>query len=245
VASVTAKLYVVYPSNAYFLENLSVGYGLQRSDVCAAYAHLADPNCPAVGWSISLGPKPTGSYRLEIRVADAQGNVSFATRDFKISRFTRIKVAEDAWVNETQPFSNFGTATVLRLRSDVTGQGQHTYLKFDVPYLYDDIESATLRIHTGGVALPWLSVYLMTDSTWFEHTITWASASLQTYGWIYMGYLPANSWSSIPLSSGGSSLITGPGVFTLGLVSADMPNLVIYSKENTNTSQAAELVVEY
>lgn len=247
VTSVTAKLYVLYGSTKVFVGSPAISYGTPRGDVCQVYSQLADPNCPNVGWSGYLTAQPTGSYRLEIRAQDAQANVSVANRNFKITRRTTVKVAEDAWVREDLPYANYGSSTILRLRSVGTGYGRHTYTKFHIPYLGAPIQKATLKGQTGSVSLPWLSIYLMADNNWSEATINWASASLQQYGLVSAGAQPANSSVLVPLvTSGGYPLVTNSGdTVTLGLVSANAPNQLFYSKEYAGGSVALELILEY
>lgn len=107
----------------------------------------------------------------------------------------------DATVQDgTYANTNFGTATTLIVKNDVSPWTRQSFLKFSVSNLGGRIVSARLRLygkHNSGTSVPPISVYGVGSSTWTETGITWntkptlgaqlstvnVSSTLQYYEW--------------------------------------------------------------
>jgi hypothetical protein len=67
---------VTYPGT------LGSAYGLTRADVCGPLPTPAPPNCPSVGWSVSVNtrtgapPLPDGQHSMQLRVLDETGRTT-------------------------------------------------------------------------------------------------------------------------------------------------------------------------
>ncbi|MCP3959302.1 MAG: M4 family metallopeptidase [bacterium] len=144
----------------------------------------------------------------------------------------------DAWVDQRAPNANHGSSQILRVRSAATGYGLHTYTKFSVFGVTGPVQSARLKIRTHTQDFTGSRIYHMVSSSWAENTITWNNAPLAFHTQWALGPLDANTWYEFDVTS----LIGGNGVYTLGLVAYDEPNLAFRSRESP---YKPELIVTY
>jgi hypothetical protein len=185
----------------------------------------------------------TFSARIRIRSNDTYNSpyvfrVSGTVLPPTIPKTTSFQAVADAWVNQLKPTANYGSGKYLRVRSAATGKGNHTYLKFTVSGVSSAIQSVKLQIKTWAYDFPGARIYHLKDSTWNESTINWNNASLAFYTQFALGPLTANTWHEIDVTS----MITGNGTYTLGLVAADEPSLRFWSRES---SYKPTLIVTY
>jgi hypothetical protein len=67
---------VTYPGT------MGTNYGIQRNDICAGLPAPAPPNCPMVGWSLTVNtrsgspPLPDGPHSMQLRVLDETGRLT-------------------------------------------------------------------------------------------------------------------------------------------------------------------------
>jgi Zn-dependent metalloprotease len=144
----------------------------------------------------------------------------------------------DAYVSQTSPNSNYGRSTLLFARSTHSGQGKSVYLKFYVYGATGSVKSAKLRIRTWSYAFLSSRIYHMTSTSWGETSITWNNAPLGFYSQKALGYLSANTWHDIDVTS----YVSGNGWYTFGLTGGDYPSQAFWSRE---TSSKPTLIVEY
>ena len=181
-----------------------------------------------------------GSYTLGLVAADVP-NLGFWSRESSYRPALAVtyqpsaiqtrtfQTAADAWVNQLSPNANYGAVSNLLVRSADTGQGRHSYLKFNVTGVTGAVQSAKLRIRTLNTSIPSSQLYQIGTTTWSENTINWNNAPLDVLTNYAIGALTGNTWHEIDVTS----IITGNGSYTLGLVAADVPNLGFRSRESS------------
>ena len=135
-----------------------------------------------------------------------------------------MTTSADSQIRSKKPSKNFGTATILRVRS---GQSR-SYLKFTVTGLTSAPTSAKLRIWVaaGGNAG---SVYKVSN-TWTETGITWSNApgiSGSPLATISSG--PTGTWLKFDITSA----ITGNGTFSFAISGGSSDAIDYASREAT------------
>jgi hypothetical protein len=210
--------------NPITLENFDAD--LPRPDVCSVYASLNDPNCPDVGFEGTLDASSlaNGHHYLIVTATDLFDNErTFSRRFLKVTRL-EIAVSQDTYVSEAEPSENFNDENVLRVRAKGSGQALHTYLKFRVSGVTGPLRSAKLQVRSRPTPLQGLRLYWMTYNGWREDSLTWANAHLGYYLTFPTSPHPANSLIEIDVSS----IVTGNGTYTIGLVAPDAPNQALF-----------------
>jgi parallel beta-helix repeat protein len=198
--------------------------------------------------SLSCGPGQTSEYNINTAdsVVNRNGETTTLTErqwhqcsgpgfvaGSPIAQIVNVNPVADAWVEHEHKDANHGLETSLYVRADTTGQGRSTYLRFTVSGVTGIVQSAKLRIRTRSTAFPSSRVYYIGTNTWVESGtggITWNNAPLDALLTYPIGALAANVWHDIDVSS----IVTGNGTYTLGLVAADQPGLAFWSRESSN-----------
>ncbi|MCH9648225.1 MAG: DNRLRE domain-containing protein [Deltaproteobacteria bacterium] len=215
-------------------------YGTHRADVCAVHSDLNDLNCPLVGFRGTLNTEQysDATHTLQMTTVDTWGNSNVFNRTFRKVAARTFDPTDDAYVSEADPNGNFGNAHTLKLRGSGSGQALHTYTKFTVTGITRPVQSATLQLRNLSTELDGLHIYWMQDSSWNESTITWNNASL-----LFHLHFPTSSHPAISLIEVDvSSIVSGNGTYTIGMVSPDSPNQEVRS---SNTLFGPKLVVTF
>jgi hypothetical protein len=115
---------VTYPSAA---------YGAARTDVCGLLPAPAPPNCPGVGWTVTLNtrsgspPLPDGPHSMQIRILDETGRftlqpdfpvaftVKNGTQTFPVGAVTSVHPNDK--ISGVVPISGYAYSTVGRITS--------------------------------------------------------------------------------------------------------------------------------
>ncbi|MEE8572697.1 MAG: PKD domain-containing protein, partial [Gemmatimonadota bacterium] len=155
---------------------------------------------------------------------------------------TFVAVA-DARVRSSSPDNNYGSSDYLRLRdggapSETTYE---SYLRFDLSALAGQAtSSATLRLFaTDGSPDPG-SVYAVTGN-WSEASITWSNApGLSGLPIASSGEAFNNTWVEFDVSS----LVTGTGIYDLGLTNDSSNSVYFSSREGLDPPQLVVLLAE-
>ena len=229
------KAYVImekYPINTTGLLAHELGHALGQG----GHASLNCNSATAVG-SVMCAEVQAGSNYYDPNSITQINNHINAEGDC-LDPVLEVAVLEDAFVQQSLPNANFGSSTQLHMRSAHSGQARHTYLKFSVTGITGTISSAKLRVKTGPTDFPSSRIYHMKNNGWQASTLTWNNAPLEFWTQYAIGWMRANSEVEIDVGR----IVTGNGVYTFGLVAADMPNLYILSGE---TSDKPTLVIHY
>ncbi len=195
-----------------------------RPDVCAAFPTVTDPNCPNVGWTGTLDTRQmtNGNHTLTMTVRDLFNNSSSFFRTFSTQNQTTVFLnpTADAWVSESQPATNFGSAGNLEMRASGSGQAKHAYLKFNLAQVTRPPVSVTLSLRTSPTSWPVVNIYSLATTSWGEFTINWNNAPLDPLYYIQLGAQPGNSFVNLDLTP----MFPGAGgLHTIALVTSDNP----------------------
>ncbi|HYG64741.1 MAG TPA: DNRLRE domain-containing protein [Thermoanaerobaculia bacterium] len=144
--------------------------------------------------------------------------------------------AADTFVQQSTPNSNYGSDLNLRIRNVATGQGQHSFLRFNIPALDGNILSATLRLRVAG-AISEVGYYhvSMGSPSWSETSLTWNNWSSGTV-FSFIGSrtnLAANTFLDLDVTNW---ITPSPVTFALAS-SADITGQRFYSEEEYGAYQ--------
>lgn len=145
---------------------------------------------------------------------------------------TVLLPSDDARVKEAEPTRNFGSDTVLHVRT-YTGQQHRSFLKFNVTGLSAPPASVKLRLFNTDASTDGGSLYDVADN-WTEGSITWNNQPTISGNPVgQLGNVTAGTWSEVDLTA----YVTGNGTYSIGIKNA-INNLAIYSSsEGTNPPQ--------
>jgi len=141
----------------------------------------------------------------------------------------------DAYVSAGHPDSDYGDLTALHVDASTERRG---YLRFDVQGVSSAITRVTLRLFSHNSSSIGYDVRPVADNTWNEMTITFNTAP--SFGGIAgsSGSLTTGAWSTVAITS----LVSGNGLISLVLTTADTNTLILASREAG--ANAPQLVVE-
>jgi peptidoglycan/xylan/chitin deacetylase (PgdA/CDA1 family) len=141
-----------------------------------------------------------------------------------------LNPTDDAYVSESAPSTNFGTATQLYAGgSPIT----RSYLKFDVPTLAGPVSKATLRLYATASSPTGFEVRSAANN-WSETKIAYKTApapSSTVTG--SSGSLTAGSWATVDVTP----LVQAGRTITLALTSTASPADALGSRESPNQPQ--------
>jgi hypothetical protein len=140
---------------------------------------------------------------------------------------------DDAFTRQNKPNQNNCCDHNLRFRN-LWLYHTHSYLKFNVSGIPAgrDVTSAKLRVRSRGNFIPDFSVWYVTDqafsNSWQEETLTWNNSTTEAQ-FIQVKYnIQPYTWVEMDVTS----VVTGNGIYTLGLAtSVDQTGLGVSSKE--------------
>jgi Bacterial Ig domain/IPT/TIG domain/FlgD Ig-like domain len=189
---------------------------------------------------------PDGASTGPISVTNAVG-ITYSAEDFTVIPLptsVTVNPLDDAQVKSSNPTTNYGSDNSIRLRAG--NPAYNSYLKFQVPPLAGQVQSAMLRLYVtddspdGGSVYLVSNNYLNTSTPWDEDNLTWnnAPAIIPPSGTLLgaIGFANANTWVEFDVTS----TITGNGTYSFGLISGSTNSVIYSSKEGTNPP---ELVV--
>jgi hypothetical protein len=145
-----------------------------------------------------------------------------------------VLAAADAYVQADKPAVNFGSSTELHAdASPVT----NSYVKFQVSGLTAAPTKVTLRIYTRSAGTTSVKVQAVSDSSWTESELTYATAPPLGAAVGNSGTLTANTYFAIDVTS----TVTGNGTYSFAASTGSTAVRILDSKEGANPPQ---LVVE-
>ena len=182
---------------------------------------------------------PATTYHYALEAFDSAGNRSqrsdpAVAQTLSEGTFTFTPVA-DAYVTAESPDTNFGTAPFLRVDMD---PDIRSYLRFDVRGLAGTITRATLHMWAETGSAVGYDVHRVDDSSWEELTITYQNAPAFDAG-IVGSSDPFSSLTETVIDV--TSLVTGDGVYNLGLKTTSSTAIRFSSREG---NQVPRLVIE-
>ncbi len=181
---------------------------------------------------------PATTYSYAVDAFDPAGNHSAPSSPVSVttgSSYTFGPVA-DAYVNQSNPTTNYGSATALR---EDASPDLHAYLRFNVQSVAGSIGQATLRIYNNSSSSLGYQVRGVSDNTWTESTINYSNApAYSSVATASSGAVTAGTWSSLDITA----LVTGNGSLNLALTTTSATTISDASRESGAT--APQLIIQ-
>jgi parallel beta-helix repeat protein len=182
---------------------------------------------------------PSTSYSYTVDAVDAATNRSMqsapapATTPSAACSITFAPIA-DSWVDASQPTTNFGTSTQIRVDGSPV---LVSYLKFDVQ-VAGSVSQARLRIFANSSHSVGFSARSVADTSWGETTITYANAP--AYGSVVAssGPFAAGTWVEVDVTS----LVTANGQLSIALTTTSSTAMSLASRQSG--PNAPQLIIE-
>jgi len=141
----------------------------------------------------------------------------------------------DASVLAARPTTNQGNVATLRLDAS---PDINSYLRFNVQGVTGGVTQATLRLYSQSTSGTGYSVHQVADTSWGETTINYNNAPALGSVINNSGAISSGSYIEVDVTS----YITGNGLVSFGLNTADSNLLQFHSREGANDP---ELVVDF
>ncbi len=170
---------------------------------------------------------PSTTYTYSVDAFDAAGNHSAQSSPASAttpSSFTIVPIA-DAYVNQSNPTSNYGSATVLRVDASPI---MNAYIRFNVQGWVPGT-FVTLRLYANSSSTIGYDVRGVSDDTWGEKTITFSNApAISSTITGSSGPFGSGIWTSVDVTS----LVTGNGDLNLGVTTTSGTTISFASRES-------------
>jgi acid phosphatase type 7 len=140
----------------------------------------------------------------------------------------------DAYVSQTRPTANFGSAK--QLLAGTTPKVRRSYLRFEVANLSGTVAKATVRLYSEDTSQTGFEVRAVTDSGWDEQTITYNNAPPPGPVVATVPLASADAFTSVDVTG----LVSAGGVVSLVVTAAD--RLRVASRESGEL--APQLIIE-
>jgi hypothetical protein len=217
----------LYPNHADFKFKDVAGTTLDSGTIpCVSAGPLPTPT--------PTGPTPTASRtptRTNTPVAGATATPTRTPTHTPPPQTLVFMPIADAYVSSGHPDSNYGDLTELHV--DASPE-RRAYLRFDVQGVGGAITRATLRLFSQTSSSIGYDVRPVADNTWNELTVTYNTAP--SFGSVAgsSGSVGTGTWSAVDVTS----LVSGTGLISLALTTADTNTLILASRETgANTPQ--------
>jgi hypothetical protein len=114
-----------------------------------------------------------------------------------------------------------------------------SYVKFNATGITGTVQSATLRIWATSAQTTGFDAYPVSDSSWTETGLTYASQPSASIGAKLgsSGAVAASTWKTIDVTA----MVTGPGTYSVVLETTSATALALSSREDT--THAPQLVI--
>lgn len=182
------------------------------------------------------------TYSYQVRARDASANWSTLSTSASATPSQAMTLTfaplADTYLYASSPTNNFGSS------SSVTVDGspvKHILFKFAVSGIGSQpITSAKLRLYNTNSSPVGGSFHRVSDTGWVEGSVTWNTAPAHDPApFTSLGNVTTNTWYEVDLGA----LITGDGLFSFKIISANSDSAYYSSKEGS-ASFRPQLVVE-
>jgi trimeric autotransporter adhesin len=177
-----------------------------------------------------------GTYTVTLTAANAAGSdgetkTGYITVARSTAPLTFAPIA-DARVHQSEPTTNFGTATSLRAKTSSTSSYQ-SFLRFNVTGLTGPVQSAKLRMYVTDASPAGGSISTSAD-TWSESTVTWNTRPAITGSPIAtLGAVSLDTFAEFDLTGA----ITTNGTYNLALTTTSGDTVYYNSREGGHPPQ--------
>jgi hypothetical protein len=199
---------------------------------------FGDGSAPSTEQNPSHAYDAAGSFTVTLTTWTPNGATSVETKTSAVTVTPSViyTPTDDSWVRSTAPTSNYGTQSVLSIRSQPsTGTFQRAYLRFAVTGMTQPVVAAKLRLYVRDPSPDGGAVYL-TGAAWTERTITWNNAPPLTGDALgAAGAVETGTWAEIPLPS--ILFSAGDGIYTFGIANASNDTVGYGSRQSATAPQ--------
>jgi PKD repeat protein len=199
---------------------------------------FGDGSPPATEQNPTHTYERAGSYTVTLTTWTPNGGPSVEVKPSYVTATPSVVYAptDDSWVRSTAPTTNYGTQTVLNIRSQPsTGVYQRAYLRFAVTGMTQPVVEAKLRLYVKDPGPDGGAAYVTAD-TWTERTITWNNAPPLTGDPLdAAGATELGTWMEIPLPA--SLFAGGDGVYSFAIANASADTVAYGSRQSTTAPQ--------
>jgi hypothetical protein len=147
---------------------------------------------------------------------------------------SRFSPSADAYVSQTRPTANFGSANELLAGGQP--KVRRSYLRFNLTSLSGTVAKATVRFYSKDTSKTGFEVRAVPDARWDEQTITYTNAPPTGPVVATVPRVAAGGFTSLDVTR----LVTGEGVVSLAVTAAD--RLRLASRESGEL--APQLIVD-
>jgi PKD repeat protein len=178
-----------------------------------------------------------GSYDVTLIATNAYGSSTKTKADYVTVTVTgstpqTFTPVADARVSKTQPTTNFGDHTTLRLKQSST-TSYESYAKFTVSGLTGGVASAKLRMYVTDPSVAGGSIYLV-GSDWTESGITWnARPPISGTAIATAGATTKGTWVEWDVTG----TVTNNGTYSFGMRNGNSDGAYYSSKEGGHPPQ--------
>src|SRR5258706_12658291 len=171
---------------------------------------------------------PSVNYVYTVDAFDASGNhsaksVSASATTLNTASYTFTPVA-DSYVAADATTTNYGTSAVLKANAS---PDYPSYLRFNVNDISGAVTKATLLLYTTSSSSTGYQVGSVTNNTWDEAQVTYSNAPALGAVVSSSGSFSSGTWVSVDVSS----LITGIGVYDLGVSTTSTSSMSFNSRD--------------
>ncbi|MHC4413016.1 MAG: CBM96 family carbohydrate-binding protein, partial [Planctomycetota bacterium] len=134
-------------------------------------------------WNAACDIAPPGGDGF-VGINDLDVFSAYWLQESIISGTLEFDPTDDSYANHNLPDDNYGSANYLAVRSDATGKGRNTFLKFTVSDVTETVVAAKLKLYSTDVTMN-VDAKAVSNTSWTEGAITWnnqpaAGATLDT-----------------------------------------------------------------
>jgi chitodextrinase len=172
------------------------------------------------------------TYTYTVVARDAAGNTSApsASRTVSTPAPTPIVPIADTYARASNPTTNYGRATTLRVDGDPV---TNAYLKFTVPAGAGTVRRARLRIWVTAGTSSGVIVRTVGDSSWSETTLNWTNApAIGSEPVAFSGRTTTGQWVTVDITPAVTT-----GTFTIALTSNGASSSSYGSRESATPPQ--------
>ncbi|HEX8990496.1 MAG TPA: fibronectin type III domain-containing protein [Anaerolineales bacterium] len=201
------------------------GYDIYRNGVLISQTDAATLTYADIGLS------PATAYTYAVDAFDGSGNHSVPSLPASVTTPTTATYVftpvADSYVAGDNTTINYGTSAVLKADGS---PDYHTYLRFNVGEMAGTVTRATLSLYATSSSSIGYQVKTVSSNLWDEGTVTYANAPALGLLVGSSGPFQSATWVSVDVTS----LITGNGIYDLGVSTTSTSSVSFNSRDATS-----------
>jgi hypothetical protein len=178
-----------------------------------------------------------------VDASDLSGNVSAQSEPLNVTTQSppptslTITPEADTYVNASNPGSNYGSTTTLRLDAS---PDLHSYIRFNVQGTDGrPVIQARLLVYTNNNSSSGIKAFSVDDNSWGEKSMNYGNAPVLGGELASSGAISAGTWITLDVSS----YISSDGAYSFGLTTPSSTAMSLASRETGANSP--QLIVDF